>query len=91
MIHLDSTIALNLSSLEEKVMQKIIPRGKFNNPFRKEHRELYDPKNDKSIVTKCADKGSAVVVWDRMEQQLVDENVYEKSQMILPLFWKLQI
>lgn len=69
---------LNLSSLEEKVMQKIIPRGKFNNPFRKEHRELYDPKNDKSIVTKCADKGSAVVVWDIMEQQLVDENVYEK-------------
>ena len=77
---------LNLSSLEEKVMQIIIPRDKFNNLFRKEHRELYDPKNDKSIVTKCADKGSAVVVWDRMEQQLVDENVYEKSQMILPLF-----
>ena len=41
-------------------------------------------KNDKNIVSKGADKGSAVVVWDReyyimeAEKQLRDSDVYEK-------------
>ena len=41
-------------------------------------------KNDKSIVIKSADKGSAVIVWDRddynkeAEEQLGDKNIYEE-------------
>ena len=49
-----------------------------------ERKALYDLKNDISIVIKSADKGSAVVVWDREdyikepEKQQGDEEVYEE-------------
>ena len=42
-----------------------MPKDKHNNLTSKERQALYDLKNDISIVTKGADKGSAVVVWDR--------------------------
>ena len=44
----------------------------------------FDLKNDKTIVIKGADKGSAVVVWDRddyiqeAEKQLGDKEIYEE-------------
>ena len=50
----------------------------------KEWQALYDSKNDKNIVIKCADKGSAVAVWDRedfikkAEKELEDSHVYEE-------------
>ena len=50
----------------------------------KERQALYGLKNDKNIVITGADKGSAVVVWDRedyikeAEKQLGDSDVYEE-------------
>ena len=43
--------------------------------------------NDRSVVIKPADKGSAVVVWDRndylkeAERQLSDEKIYEEIRI----------
>ena len=80
----DAAIKLYLSSLEEKLMKVEIPEDKFNNLTNSERKALYDLKNDKSIVIKSTDKGSAVVVWDRedyikeAEKQLGDEEVYEE-------------
>ena len=41
-----------------------IPKGKYNNLSSKERQALYYLKNDKNIVIKGVDKGSAVLVWD---------------------------
>ena len=88
----DAAIELYLSSLEEKLMKVEVPKDKFNNLTKSERKALYDLKNDKSIVIKSADKGSAVVVWDRedyikeAEKQLGDEQVYEEvSKNATPL------
>ena len=61
----DTAIGICLSSLEEKLMSIEIPKDKCNNLTREERGTLFDLKNDKTIVIKKADKGSAVVVWDR--------------------------
>ena len=80
----DVAIELYLSSLEEKLTKVEVPKDKFNNLTNSEQKALYDLKNDKSIVIKSADKGLAVVIWDRedyikeTEKQLGDEEVYEE-------------
>ena len=61
-----------------------IPTYKYNNLTSKERQALYNLKNDTNIVLKGADKGSAVVVWDRehyikeAQNQLGDTDVYEE-------------
>ena len=42
-----------------------IPKDKYNNINSNERQPLYDLKNGKNVVIKGANKGSAVVVWDR--------------------------
>ena len=80
----DAAIEIYLSSLEEKLMNIEIPQNKYNNLTREERSALYNLKNDKNIVIKSADKGSAVVVWDRddyikeAEKQLGDKEIYEE-------------
>ena len=70
--------------MEEKHLKLKVPKDKFNNLTKKEWDALFDLKNDKPIVIKGADKGSAVVVWDReeyikeAENQLGDTNIYEE-------------
>ena len=65
-------------------MSTEIPKDKYNNLTREERGALFDLKNDKTIVIKGADKGSAVVVWDRddyiqeAEKQLGDKEIYEE-------------
>ena len=65
-------------------MKVEVPKDKFNNLTNSEGKALYDLKNDKNIVIKSTDKGSAVIVWDREdyikgpEKQLGDEEVYEE-------------
>ena len=65
-------------------MKVEVPKDKFNNLTNSERKALYDLKNDKSIMIKSADKGSAAVVWDRedymkdAEKQLGDEEVSEE-------------
>ena len=73
-----------MSSLEEKLKKIEIPKDKYNNLTSKERQALYNLKNDKNIVIKGADKGSAVIVCDRedyikeAEKQLGDSSVYEE-------------
>ena len=80
----DAAIELYLSRLREKLMKVEVPKDKFSNLTNSERKALYDLKNDKSIVIKSADKGSAVVAWDRedyikeAEKQLGHEEVYEE-------------
>ena len=63
----DAAIEVYMSSLEEKLMKIEIPKDKYNNLTSKERQFLNDLKTDKNIVIKGADKGSAVVVWDRQD------------------------
>ena len=80
----DAAIEIYLSSLEEKLMNIEIPQNKYNNLTREERSAFYNLKNDKNIVIKCADKSSAVAVWDRddyikeAEKQLGDKEIYEE-------------
>ena len=80
----DAAIEIYLSSLEEKLMSIEIPQNKYNNLTREEWTALYDLKNDKNIIIKSVDKGSAVVVWDRedyikeAEKKLGDKDVCEE-------------
>ena len=61
----DVIIETYLSSLEEKLLDIDIPKDKFNNLSKEERDALYFLRNDNTIVIKGAEKGSAVVVWDR--------------------------
>ena len=82
----DATAEVSMSSLEEKLMKIEMPKDKHNNITSKERQALYDLKNNKNIVIKGADKGSAVVIWDRdhyikqAEKQLGDSDVYDLGQ-----------
>ena len=73
----------NLTDSEISLLSKGL-KDKFNNLTSKERKALYDLKNDKNIIIKGADKGSAVVVWDRedyikeAEKQLGVSDVYEE-------------
>ena len=66
---------------------------KYSNITREERKAIKTLGNDRSIVIKEADKGSAVVVWDRQdyiceaESQLQDEEVYEEcsGEVVSPL------
>ena len=58
----------------------------FSNLSALEQTALRDLENDRSIVIKSADKGSAVVTWDRedylkeADSQLSDSDVYEECE-----------
>ena len=66
---------------------------RYSNLTREERKALQTLKNDNSIVIKGADKGSAVVVWDREDylkeaaSQLSDKEVYEEvtGDAVIPL------
>ena len=88
----DAAIESYLSSLEEKLMSIEIPKDNYNNLTREERGILFNLKNDKTVVIKGADKGLAVVVWDKddyiqkTEKQLGDKEIYEEvSNYLQPL------
>ena len=73
-----------LKCVENSIMD-VSDKGKsYSNLSKEEWDALSDLINDKSIVIKSADKGSAVVVWDRddyikeAEGQLYDKDVYSE-------------
>ena len=70
----DAAIEIYLSSLEEKLLKIEISKDKFNNLTKGERDALYNLKNDKTIVIKGADKGLAVVIWDREDYTKEAEN-----------------
>ena len=75
---------MHLSELEEEIL-KIIEAGQnYPNLTEAKRESLQDLIYDKSIVIKPADKGSAVVIWDKQdylkeyELQLGNKSVYEE-------------
>ena len=82
----DASIEVYLSCLEDKLLNmadSFTPT--FNNLTREERLALETLRNDTTLVIKEADKGSAVVVWDRDDyvreagSQLEDTEVYEET------------
>ena len=82
----DTIIETYLSSLEERLLDIDISSKRFNNLTKEERNALYNLRDDPTIIIKGADKGSAVVVWDRDDylkeapKQLEDKDVYEEVQ-----------
>ena len=93
----DTAIEMYLSCLEEEILN-LDTNLKYSNLSREERSALQDLRNDSSIIIKEADKGSAVVVWDRLdyiseaERQLQDNEVYEEcsGDIISPLVSKIK-
>ena len=54
-----------LSCLEERLLDIEIPSKRFNNLTNDERNAMYSLKDDKSVIIKGADKGAAVIFWDR--------------------------
>ena len=73
-----------LSKVEQDIFKTIETPTKYSNLSSDEWKAIRSLADDRSIVIKKADKGSAVVVWDRVDyikeaqKQLKDENVYKK-------------
>ena len=84
----DDPVLENYLSLLEKEVMSVSPEGKnFGNLSSSEQLYLKKLKSDRNIVIKEADKGSAVVVWDREDyiseanRQLDDRQVYEEVEV----------
>ena len=82
----DTVTEIYLSSLEERLLDTDISSKRFNNLTKEERNALYNLRDDPTIIIKGADKGCAVVVWDRDDylkeasKQLEDKDVYEEVQ-----------
>ena len=70
----DVAIEVYLSCLEERLLKIEVPKDKFNSVTKGQRDALYNLKNDKTIVIKGADKGSAVVLWEREDYIKEAEN-----------------
>ena len=63
-----------------------ISSKRFNNLTKEERNAIYNLRDDPTIITKGADKGPAVVVWDREDylkeasRELEDKDNYEEVQ-----------
>ena len=95
----DAVIETYLSCLEERLLDIEIPSKRFNNLAKDERNAMYSLKDDKSIIIKGADKGSAV--WDREDyikeatKQLEDKEVYmevpnDSSALVSTIFKSLE-
>ena len=80
----DTQLELYLSEIEDEIL-KIDKSGKNYPNLTKDEREALETlMRDENIIIKPADKGSAVVVWDRIDymkecdNHLNDENVYKE-------------
>ena len=81
----DVSIEIYLSRLEEELFNICDSyKSGFNNLISDERDALHFLRNDKSIIIKGADKGSAVIVWDREDYireangQLEDDSIYDE-------------
>ena len=77
-------LVLFLSKVKEDIFSVLPGHPKKFNLSKAEYLTMRSLQNDRSIIIKPADKGSAVVVWDRQgylketEQQLSDSSVYKE-------------
>ena len=80
----DVIIETYLSCLETRLLDTEIPSKRYNNLTKEERDSLYSFGDDSTIITKGADKGLVVVVWQREDylqeayKQLEDREVYEE-------------
>ena len=63
----DAIIETYLSCLDERLLDIEIPSKRYNYLAKDERDTLYSLKDDPSSIIKGADKGSVVVVWDRVD------------------------
>ena len=81
----DAAIELYLIQIEEKLLSCTEIKHSYYNLTREERQAMYNLKNDQSIVIKEADKGSAVVIWDKKdylmeaEKQLSCNKTYKEA------------
>ena len=75
---------MHLSELEEEIIKINEAHQNYPNLTKAECEALQDLMYDKNIVIKPADKGSAIVIWDKQdylkecELQLGNKSVYEE-------------
>ena len=80
-------LELFLSQTEKDILSILPGKATNYNLPKKEYLTMRSLQNDRSVVIKPADKGSAVVVWDRndylkeAERQLSDEKTYEEIRI----------
>ena len=80
----DAAIELYISHIEEKLLSCTEIKHSSYNLTREERQAMYNPKKDRTIAIKEADKGSAVVIWDKKdclleaEKQLSCKETYEE-------------
>ena len=78
----DSVIETYLSCLKERLLDVEIPSKRLNNLTKNVRNAMYSLKDDESIIIKGADKGAAVIVWEREDylkeasKQLEGKEVY---------------
>ena len=78
----DTAIQMYLSRFEEEILS--IDKISYSNLTKAERNTLYLLRDDPSIIIKKADRGSAVVVWDRedylreVNSKLSDKDIYRE-------------
>ena len=77
-------LELFISKVKEDIFSVLPGHSKKFNLNREEHLTMRSLQNDGSVIIKPADKGSAVVVWNRQdylkeaERQLSDSSIYKE-------------
>ena len=80
-------LELFLNKVKEDIFSVLPGRPKKFNLNREEYLTMRSLQNDRSVIIKPADKGSAVVVWDRQdylkeaERQLSDSSIYKEVKV----------
>ena len=80
----DTQLEMYLSELEEEMLKIDGTCQNYHNLTKVEREALQDLMYDKNIVIKHADKGSAIVIWDKQDYlkecqlQLGNKSVYEE-------------
>ena len=86
----DTQLEIYLSEIEEKLMNINEEGNNYPNLSKEERKSLQNLMEDDTIVIKPADKGSAIVIWDKddyikeCDKQLGDQSVYEPCNDFKP-------
>ena len=77
-----------LNKTEKDIFSLIPEREKDYNLTRDENLAMRSLENDRNVIIKIADKGSSIVVWDRLdylteaEKQISDSNTYKEVKLL---------
>ena len=84
----DTAIEFYLSHIEEKLLSSTEIKHSYYNLTREERQAIYNLKKDQSIIITEADKGSAVVIWDKKDYLMEAEKQLscKESAFLTPPF-----